>query len=133
MHFLKNSGSFRIGMLTINRTALIITAKEPMLLWLRKLPDWAPDERPNEITLADVNDDSAAYLIPEFDTPEETWDYINHMKADFFEALLSGWTTDKMLWPKGRSLQLFDEWFTVQFHTVVYDLDLAVQLQHDED
>lgn len=117
---------------TINRTVLIVLAKQPMVDWLQQLPDWPQNSAP-PITTEEINLDSAAYLIPEYDTPDETMACIQRMKLELFEEALGGWTTDKRLWPKKRTRKLFDEWFSTQFHTVVYDLDLAAPIEHDED
>ena len=118
-------------MLTINRTVLIVTVRQPFVDWLRSLPDGG--DSIGSITVDEVNEDCSAYLIPEFDTPEETENYFGRNKSELFEEALCGWHTDEALWPKRRSAKVFDEWFSVQFHTVVYDLDTRAPLAHDDD
>ena len=35
---------------------------------------------------------------------------------------LDEWTTDESRWPKNLSLKLFREWFSVEYHSTVWDL-----------
>jgi hypothetical protein len=118
---------------TVNRTILIVIAKQPMLDWLHQLPDWTDIEDLKDLTLESINEDNAAFLIPEFDTSSKTQRYIEAIKVDLFEEILCGWTTDEALWPKRISNKLFDRWFHAQFHTMVYDLAEHEPLVRDED
>lgn len=38
------------------------------------------------------------------------------------ESELEGWYTDEALWPKNRTLELFNKWVHVEYHTVVIDV-----------
>jgi hypothetical protein len=38
-----------------------------------------------------------------------------------FESELSGWYTDPKLWPEPRTLETFDEWFDVEYHSMIVD------------
>ena len=40
-----------------------------------------------------------------------------------FESELWSWYTDERAWPEDRTFKLFLEWFTLEFHSVVEDLD----------
>ena len=51
----------------LNRSVLIVKAKQPFLNWLRSLSD------PADITLEQLNQDNTAYLLPDYtyDTEQE--------------------------------------------------------------
>ena len=102
----------------INRTALIVRAKQPFLDWLKTLPD--PPE--HDLTLESVNIEPRVYLIPE-DYDEEDEDMVLRLiypTVSSFE--LGGWWTDPNDWPEITSLDLFKDWFDVRLHSVIEDL-----------
>jgi hypothetical protein len=100
----------------INRSVLIVKAKEPFVKWLNSLPD------PAEVSLEEVNEDTLAYLLPEYVSDDEQHEII----ADFFESIfqtqLASWWTEEKDWPVKRDLALFTKWFEVQFHSMAVDL-----------
>jgi hypothetical protein len=100
----------------LNRAVLILRYKQPFVDWIN-----AADPNPtHEITLADANDDSTAYLVEVEDEEEfEEWFKLNGLIL--FEEELNGWYTDPELWPQDRSAQLFKQWCTFELHTLVYD------------
>lgn len=53
-------------------------------------------------------------------------------KLDFFSPLLQlrAWYTDEDLWPTLRDAEVFLEWFDLEFHSLVFDLDDETPLQH---
>jgi hypothetical protein len=109
-------------MALLNRTVLIIKAKQPMADWLRQLPDLDQKELDRPITPKEINKDNTVFLIPEFDMEPETTAFVQSIKLDLFEEILGGWYAEPSGWPKGRTTQMFDEWFDVEFHTVIEDL-----------
>jgi hypothetical protein len=44
----------------VNRSVIVVRAKEPFLQWLNSLPD------PGKFTLDEVNQDSTTFLLPEY-------------------------------------------------------------------
>lgn len=119
---------------SINRHLITITPKQPFLDWLLSV-DPNPPENPS---LAELRDDSEAFLIPD-NVAEETKDAIKLVEKNwkmFFEHCLSGWITDESLWPK-ISLKMFREWFDIEYRSMVWDLGgepLAVEdWDSDED
>ena len=100
----------------INRSVLIVKAKEPFTKWLNALPDCA------DISLEDVNEETAAFLLPEYASDEEQ----DAIIADFFEPIfqmqLAAWWEDEKNWPVNRDLSLFLKWFEVEFHSMAVDL-----------
>jgi hypothetical protein len=101
----------------INRCVLIVKAKEPFLEWVRRLPD---PER--SMTLSQLNEDSHAYLLPEYEMDEDREALLAECYDDIFYHELMGWWTDESAYPASRSLEMFKEWFSVEFHSSVVDL-----------
>ncbi len=100
----------------VNRSVLIVKAKEPFRQWLLSLPD------PEDASLAEINEDNSVYLIPEYEDNTEKEKVLKMVYAEIFEEQLDGWWRDEKDWPKDRNLRLFKKWFDVEFHSVVIDL-----------
>ena len=100
----------------INRSLLIVRAKQRFLDWLNSLPD------PAITALDEVNSDSTVYLVQDFESDDEREKVLAHCYDLILEDQLSGWWTDKRDWPEIRDLETFKEWFDVESHSVVRDL-----------
>lgn len=100
----------------LNRAILILRYRQPFVDWIN-----AADPNPTHAsTLADVDDDSTAYLVDVEDEKEfEKW--FKRNGATLFEEELNGWYTDPHLWPRDRSAALFKQWCTFELHTLVRD------------
>lgn len=98
----------------LNRAVLIVRPKQPYL-------DWAASLGESDV-LPDPNGEQTAYLIPDCETEEETWDFIEAASGEVFERELFGWSTDAERWPANRDFATFQEWFSIEVHTVVEDL-----------
>lgn len=103
----------------INRCAATIRAKEPFLTWLKSLPDY------EDMTLADVNQETTVYLLPVYEDDAEKEALLSEYYDLLFEEELAGWWMEKNDWPKARSLEMFTRWFDVDLHSVVVDLEDA--------
>lgn len=103
----------------INRCVLIVKPKQPYLVWTNSVPD--ADVSPGT-TLDSLRDDSSAYLLPEYETGDEEDDLLKEFWEEIFEAELNNWYTDRDIWPKRRTLEMFMEWFDVEFHSSPVDL-----------
>ena len=71
--------------MTLNRSVLIIKAKEPFRQWINSFPD------PDGITLEELNEDTTSYLIPEYDDDDHrdrmTWSSNNgHFAKPLFSV-----------------------------------------------
>ena len=44
--------------------------------------------------------------------------------------MLDEWVTDEAYWPKGRTLEMFHEWFEVEMTSIVQDLYLDEPLEY---
>jgi hypothetical protein len=104
-------------MLMLNRMAILVTAKQPFLDWLR-----AVDPTNHELTLDEVNHEPAVYLLPECGDDEEVAAHIWQFCPEIFANELDGWWRRQSDWPRRRTPELFEQWFGWRYHSVVLDL-----------
>jgi hypothetical protein len=100
----------------INRMALLVKPKDAFFSWLKQV-----DKDVNESTLSNL--ESSIYMIHEDyeDSGAEKW-----VKKNFdriFSEELYGWVTDPSLWPQKRTFRMFQDFFTVSFHSMIYDFE----------
>ena len=101
-------------MMTINRTVVFVTPKQPYLDWASSFDDDRPLSLDEKIF-------STAYLIP------DTYDELNYGKwlkrnfKDIFVQELESWMTDSDEWPM-ITYQIFAEWFEVRVADALIDL-----------
>jgi hypothetical protein len=108
----------------VNRSLLVVKPKRPFLEWARKV-----DERGTEVTLDFLREDCNAYLIPEYEFDEDQDEILTWCFEDIFAEELFSWSTDEADWPPHRTLKMFKEWFDLEFHSMVHDVDDA-PLEH---
>ena len=53
---------------------------------------------------------------------EEALEYIQAFKLEIFEIELDSLSRDPKIWPKKRTPAMFDEWFELEFHSMIFDL-----------
>lgn len=111
----------------INRCAVVVRAKRPFLEWLKNLPD-PIDSKKN---LSDINREPHVYLLPEYEINDEKALLLAYFYDTIFETELGGWWTNMDDWPRNRTLAMFKDWFSVEFHTIVEDLLDAPLLDED--
>lgn len=100
----------------VNRYLVVIKPMQPMIDWIRvttDLPNYTMDKAQRECT---------SILIPEIEDPEMLQDLLRALKPSLFDRELAAWYLDPSTWPPNRSSELFDEWFTLEFHSMVWDL-----------
>ena len=102
---------------SINRTAVVIKPKQPFIDWLNSIPDENID-----FTLEQISNDNITFLIPQYDNPEDSKRYIEKRFNQIFEWELFGWITTEELWPKNRTWKMFQEWFSVEINSEIFDL-----------
>ena len=103
---------------SIDRCVLIVKPKQPYVDWANSIP--GDDGGP--ATLASLRDDSSAYLLPEYEMRDEEKELLTEFWAEIFETELNNWYTDEAVWPKRRTLEIFLQWFDLEFHTSAVDL-----------
>ena len=93
---------------SINRQALLLAPRPPLLEWVNGIFP----ESPLETDMDPLEHDNATiYLIPEFYSIEESLEWLEQNYIHFFEMELMGWCEDESLWPEDRSWDRFQEWF----------------------
>jgi len=103
-------------MYVINRSAAIIKSKQPFVEWVNSV---ASEGR--QYSIDDFSTDCSVILLPEIDSDEHAEATLKDLFSDIFEVELSGWITDESAWPQSRTYEMFQEWFDVEFHSVVFD------------
>jgi hypothetical protein len=102
---------------TVNRSAIVVKAKRPFLDWLH-----VADPTSHGITLLDVAQEPALYLIPECDTSEELEDVLRELCEEIFEEQLDSWYRETSAWPQDRTYEVFRQWFDYEYHSMLIDL-----------
>ncbi len=105
-------------MQTINRFAVIIRPLEPFVEWVNSAPVRGTDDL---VPLEVLQEDATVVLTPEMDANDEALDWLKTYKAKLFEMELESWCTDRSTWPEKRTARLFDQWFDLEVHSMVYD------------
>lgn len=99
----------------LNRSSLIVRPNQPFL-------DWVASYDGSSVTPSEVGPDQAVYLIPEYLYDLDAHKVLKQVYETIFELELEGWCLDEAKWPVPRTLAVFKEWFTVEFHSMVIDL-----------
>lgn len=101
----------------INRNMFIVKPKEPYVDWINAQPD-----QKTPVTLSHFHRDCHTLLIPEVLGDDEAHEYIQTFKLEIFDFELNSWIRDPKVWPKGRTSAMFDEWFDLEYHSMILDL-----------
>ena len=97
---------------SINRNAILVRPKKPFFEWLNKNGD-----------TIDSVEEANIYLIREMGSNK---DIINWVKTNFdkiFVNELNDWIIDESVWPENRTYQMFEEWFDIEIHSMILDLE----------
>ena len=98
----------------LNRGVVIVAPKQPYLDWAAGLDDSG--------VVPDIDGERTIYLIPSFESDEQAWEILEEICDEIFDNELWAWHTDPSDWPQDRSFPMFQEWFHVEFHSIVEDL-----------
>jgi len=98
----------------INRSAIILTAKQPFLDWYLKM-------YPEDLDYEDEIKKAAIYLIDDKIDDINTW--LKKKFDKFFMLALEDWCTDKKKWPQNRNYKMFNLWFRADTSDLIYDLE----------
>jgi|GEM_PF-1706573 len=90
----------------MERSALVLRPREPMISWARKMDPAATDEQ-----LAA----SAVALTPRLQRGPELARWLEHFHRVLFEERLAAWTPDETTWPSDRSVEMLRAWFDIEF------------------
>lgn len=107
----------------VNRSIIILRYKKPFVDWVNSI---AATHR--KFTAEEIEDSGEAFMIPALetveivDTTEDAVNWVEKRWRMFFEHELNAWVTDEATWPHDLSLDLFREWFNIEFRPIVWDL-----------
>ena len=117
---------------SINRSMFLINMKKPYVDWANSLADRSDEEKERPHTIESLNQEPTCYLVPEIFDDYDLEAYIDHAWIMLFELQLSGWTTDDELWPKKRTMKMFNDWFEIKCGSLVIDLWGKEPLDYNE-
>ncbi|HSJ57217.1 MAG TPA: plasmid pRiA4b ORF-3 family protein [Anaerolineae bacterium] len=101
----------------IDRGVAVIVPRQPLVDWVNRTV--ASDE---PISLHDLEHDRTAILVPDLESLDAVLEYLEPIKPLLFEIELEGWAVDPGDWPPERTAELFDAWFDIQVHSMVWDV-----------
>ena len=98
----------------LNRCVVIVSPEQPYLDWAHSVNDGgAPPSS---------NGEQSAYLLPLNDSDHDGSQTIEQCYEGLFESELASWHEIEKDWPSGRNYAMFQQWFKVEWHSVVLDL-----------
>lgn len=99
----------------LNRGIVLVHARERYAKWANRVD-------PGRIPYEDMGGWVHAYLIPEFDLAEESWEWIRENCSTIFEIELNEWHSDPDTWPEDRTWKTFRKWFEIELIDLAWDL-----------
>ena len=99
---------------SINRNAIVVKPKKPVLDWVNSDYPEKPVFTPGE---------GNVYLIGERDSNEEFAQWLKRNFDEIFQNELNDWYTNEEVWPQKRTFKMFQEWFDYDIHSMVLDLE----------
>lgn len=100
---------------SVNRNAIIVKPKKPFFNWLNEV---YKDEEP-VISMEENN----IYLVREMDSNEDVKKWISKNFEGIFANELNDWCMDEDKWPTPRNYNLFKEWFDIEIHSMILDME----------
>lgn len=104
----------------VDRTAVVLKPTARFLEWLKSTDENMPD-----LTIEQLRANCSVFLVPQFDEPEAVVSYFDERYRQIFEAELAGWDIDKDKWPQDMGLKAFWEFFDIEIHDMVLDMEEA--------
>ncbi len=101
---------------SVNRHAIVLKPKQPFFDWLQAAE---PDNKDPITSLDEQN----VYLIREMEHNGKVRIWIKKHFEELFTNELNDWFIDENLWPKNRTYKMFTDWFDVEVHSMVLDLE----------
>ena len=102
----------------VNRSLIIVKPRKPFLDWANSI-----DDDHNDFTKKEMEDDCAVFLMQDYEEDIEKEEILQKHYRTLFEAELGGWCIDESMWPKNRGYETFKQWFKVEFHSMIFDLE----------
>jgi len=99
---------------SINRNAIVVKPKQALFDWVNSIYPESPVEAAHEGTV---------YLVKENDSNEAIEKWLKKNYDNIFQNELNNWHTDEKDWPQKRTYKQFTEWFDVEIHSMIVDLE----------
>lgn len=96
----------------INRNAYLVKAKQPFIDWCNQFTDEPYTEM----------EEGHVYLGDDTTTQDEMQAWLRKNFHTIFTNELQDWNESGDSWPPNRTYELFSEWFTTEFHSLIFDL-----------
>lgn len=100
----------------LNRGVLVVRPRQPFVDWVLTFDDDGP------VDPEDAWESVNSFLVPEFDDPEQTMEWIEANIETVFEIMLNDWVMDPEHWPEDRDWEAFGEWFDLEYVDLAWDL-----------
>ncbi|AVR44248.1 hypothetical protein C7S20_02650 [Christiangramia fulva] len=100
---------------SINRNAILVKPRKPFFKWLNEV---FKDEAP--VTSMEENN---LYLVREMASNEDVEKWVSKNFESIFTNELNDWCTNEDEWPAQRTYKLFKEWFNIEIHSMILDLE----------
>jgi hypothetical protein len=102
----------------VNRVVVILIPKLPFLQWIFTV------EPGLELTLDKLRAEQDALLLSilEIETFQGAKAWAHRNWKILFDKALCDWYTDERSWPSARTLVMFEQWFDIEWHPLVWDL-----------
>ncbi len=99
----------------VDRSSVSVKPKQVFIDWVRT---FSPDE-----SVESISEIAGAYLVKEMDNDEDVENWLKKNFDKIFTIELEEWCDDKRKWPQHRSYKMFRDWFEIQIHSMVLDLE----------
>ena len=100
----------------INRSAVIVKAKQPYIDWANHFDDGGPT-----LTLEDARTNASVFLVDDIEDEADSTRCLKKFYGRIFRYELQEWVTDPKTWPQARDLKTFLDWFDVEIVMMVID------------
>ncbi|RKR04489.1 hypothetical protein C7446_1698 [Kushneria sinocarnis] len=117
----------------VNRSALSVRPTRAFVDWINSLEATEGDD---DLTLADVEQESTVYLIPEMDSLEALQAYVRERYLDILENELQAWEEDRRYWPEPLDEAMFERFLSIEYSYMTLDLgddDALDSVELDDD
>jgi hypothetical protein len=99
---------------SLNRNAIVIKPRQALFDWVNSID---PDNPVTGIP------EGTIYLVKERDSNEATQRWLAKHFDEIFKNELNNWYTDEKAWPVKRTYKQFKEWFEVEMHSMILDME----------
>ncbi len=113
---------------TVNRAAAIVVPTREMFDWINT----TPAKLDESYTLEQLQkENTSVFLIAEFETSEDLFNWFKKDCKDALTELLLGWCPDIKFWPE-VSWNTFEKFYDIRIETLVFDMGDGPLLRDDD-